>query len=167
MSCAIPLAATAQEGLQLKPQHALGLAPPADPSQLPVFLEADRLRGHSEKEIEAEGNAKLRRGGQSVFADWMRYDPPVDEVRAKGNVRLEQGGDTVYGERLQYNLQTERGYIEKPRYILTPEPRQPATGPTTKPRFGDADARGRAERFLFQGPKRYQAEAAEYTTCEP
>lgn len=167
VSCAIPLAATAQEGLQLKPQHALGLAPPADPSQLPVFLEADRLRGHSEKEIEAEGNAKLRRGGQSVFADWMRYDPPVDEVRAKGNVRLEQGGDTVYGERLQYNLQTERGYIEKPRYILTPEPRQPATGPTTKPRFGDADARGRAERFLFQGPKRYQAEAAEYTTCEP
>ena len=72
VSCAIPLAATAQEGLQLKPQHALGLAPPADPSQLPVFLEADRLRGHSEKEIEAEGNAKLRRGGQSVFADPMK-----------------------------------------------------------------------------------------------
>ena len=44
----------AQEGLQLKPQHALGLAAPADPSALPVFLEADRLRGHSETEVGAE-----------------------------------------------------------------------------------------------------------------
>ncbi|HEX6005833.1 MAG TPA: LPS-assembly protein LptD [Burkholderiales bacterium] len=167
VSCAFPLAATAQEGLQLKPQHALGLAAPADPSALPVFLEADRLRGHSEKEIEAEGNVKLRRGGQSVFADWMRYDPPADEVRARGNVQLQQGGDIVYGERLQYNLETERGHIEKPRYILTPEPRQAVAGPATKPRFAGADARGRAERFLFQGPKHYQAEAAEYTTCEP
>src|SRR5688572_7008333 len=90
VSCAFPMAATAQEGLQLKPQRALGLAPPSDPESLPVFLEADHLRGHSEKEIEAEGKARLRRGGQYFFADWMRYDQPTEQLRAAGNVRIEQ-----------------------------------------------------------------------------
>ena len=169
VSCALPVAAAAQEGLQLKPQRALGLTPPTDSEKLPVFLEADRLRGVGEKELEAEGNVKLRRGGQSVFADWMRYEQPSEQVRAAGNVRLEQGGDIVEGEKLQYNLGTDRGFMEKPRYTLTADP-QAATA-TTKPpakgRFTDADARGRAERLLFQGPKRYSAEQAEYTTCEP
>lgn len=167
VSCALPLAVAAQEGLQLKPQRALGLAPPSDPDALPVFLEADTVRGHTEKEIEAEGNVKLRRGGQSVFADWMRYDQPAEEIRAAGNVRLEQGGDTVEGERFQYHLATDRGYMDKPRYILTPVPQQPATTAPAKRRFSDTDARGRAERLLFEGPRRYRAEQAEYTTCEP
>ena len=166
VSCALPLAVAAQEGLQLKPQRALGLAPPSDPDVLPVFLEADKLRGHTEKEIEAEGSVKLRRGGQSVFADWMRYDQPAEEIRATGNVKLEQGGATVEGERLHYNLATDRGFMDKPRYILTPTPQQPASA-ASKQRFGDADARGRAERLLFEGPRRYRAEQAEYTTCEP
>jgi LPS-assembly protein len=167
VSCALPVAAAAQEGLQLKPQRAIGLTPPSDPKALPVFLEADQVRGHGEKEIEAEGNAKLRRGGQSFFADWMRYEQAAEQIRAAGNVRLEQGGDIVEGERLDYNLATDRGAMDKPRYTLTADP-QPAAGkPPAKGRFTDADARGRAERLLFEGPKRYRAEQAEYTTCEP
>lgn len=169
VSCALPIAAAAQEGLQLKPQRALGLTPPSDPEALPVFLEADQLRGHGEKEMEAVGNAKLRRGGQSVFADWMRYEQSSEQVRAAGNVRLEQGGDVVEGERLDYNLATDRGSMDKPRYTLTAVP-PPATATTTTPakqRFTDADGRGRAERLLFDGPRRYRAEQAEYTTCEP
>jgi LPS-assembly protein len=166
VSCALPLGAAAQVGLQLKPQRTLSLVPPADPDALPVFLESDKLQGHSEKEIEAEGNVKLRRGGQAMFADWMRYDQPANEIRARGHVHLEQRGDIVDGERLHYNLGTDRGFMEKPRYTLTPVPEATATGPV-KPRFAGADARGRAERLLFEGPGRYRAEQAEYTTCEP
>ena len=167
VSCALPVAAAAQEGLQLKPQRAIGLTPPSDPEALPVFLEADQVRGHGEKQIEAEGNAKLRRGGQYFFADWMRYEQAAEQIRAAGNVRIEQGGDIVEGERLDYNLATDRGAMDKPRYTLTADP-QPAAGkPPAKGRFTDADARGRAERLLFEGPKRYRAEQAEYTTCEP
>ena len=82
-------------------------------------------------------------------------------------MRAQQGGDIVEGERLDYNFTTDRGSMDKPRYVLTTDPQQPV-GPTgTKPRFGDADARGRAERLLFEGPRRYRAEQAEYTTCEP
>jgi LPS-assembly protein len=178
VSCAFPMAAAAQEGLQLKPQRALGLAPPADPESLPVFLEADQLRGHTEKEIEAEGQARLRRGGQSFFADWMRYEQTTEQLRAAGNVRIEQAGDIVEGERLHYNLATDRGFMDKPRYTLTamppasalisPAPATMAGQPApAKPRFGEADGRGRAERLLFEGPQRYRAEQAEYTTCEP
>jgi len=167
LSCALPVAATGQEGLQLKPQRALGLAPPADPNALPVFVDADKLQGHAEREVEAFGDAKLRRGGQSFFADWMRYEQPGDQLRAAGNVRVEQAGDVIEGERLEYNFITDRGFMEKPRYVLTADPQSTSGAPGAKPRFGDTDARGRAERLLFEGPQRYRAVQGEYTTCEP
>ena len=169
--CALPLVAAAQEGLQLKPQSALILTPPQNTDRGPVFLEADAVRGHNDKETEAEGNVRLRKRGQAVFADWLRYDKAADEVTAVGNVRIEQRGDIVEGERLRYNLETDRGVMEKPRYTLTPAP--PPTTPAaptpgaSKPRFTDADARGRAERLLFEGARQYRAQQAEYTTCEP
>lgn len=166
VSCALPLAAAAQEGLQLKPQRTLSLVPPSDPEALPVFLEADKLQGHNDKEIEAEGTVRLRRGGQAVFADWLRYDKPENEVRAAGHVRIEQRGDIIEGERLRYNLETDRGFMDKPHYTLTPAPSTAAAVPS-KPRFTDADARGRAERLLFEGARQYRAEQAEYTTCGP
>lgn len=169
--CALSLVAAAQDGLQLKAQPALTLIPPSNTDRVPVFLEADQLRGHSEKETEAEGNVRLRKRGQAVFADWLRYDNAEDQVTAVGNVRIEQRGDIVEGERLRYNLETNRGFMEKPRYTLTPAP--PATTPAApapgarKPRFTDADARGRAERLLFEGARQYRVQHAEYTTCEP
>lgn len=167
--CSLPLAAAAQEGLQLKPQPALKLNPPARADNGPVFIEADRITGHNERETVAEGNVRLRRSGQAVFADWLRYDRPVDEISATGNVRIQQGGDTIEGERLQYRMETDRGFMDKPRYTLTRPPAGSST-PTpgaAQPRFTDADARGRAERLLFEGKGQYRAERAEYTTCEP
>lgn len=168
--CALPLAAAAQEGLKLKPDPSLKLLPPSQAEEVPIFIDADRIKGHSEKETEAEGNVRLRKRGQAVFADWLRYDRPADEVTAIGNVRIEQGGDTIEGERLRYQLETDRGFMEKPRYTLTPATQTGAYTPSpsvAKPRFTDADARGRAERLLFEGPRQYRAQQAEYTTCEP
>lgn len=166
--CSLPLAAAAQEGLQLKSQPSLMLAPPARTNDGPVFIEADRIKGHSEKETEAEGNVRLRRSGQAVFADWLRYDRAADEVSAKGNVRIEQGGDVIEGERLQYQLETDRGFMDRPRYTLTRPARGIPHGPDViKPRFTDGDARGRAEKLLFEGTGQYRAQQAEYTTCEP
>jgi LPS-assembly protein len=162
----LPLAAAAQQGLQLKPQPVLTLAPPGPAHALPVFLEADTVRGHTDKETEAEGSVRLRRGTQTVFADWLRYDKAENEVTAIGNVRIQQRGDIVEGDRLNYKLDTDRGFMERPRYMLISVP---AAAPPTpgKPRFTDVDARGRAERLLFEGDGRYRAEQAEYTTCEP
>ncbi|MCC7487943.1 MAG: LPS-assembly protein LptD [Burkholderiales bacterium] len=163
--CALAGAAAAQEGLRLKLQPTLVLLPPAQRDDaLPVFLEADRLRGHAEKETEAEGAAQLRRRGQAVFADWMRYEQPTEEVSAKGNVRIEQGADVVEGTELSYNLATERGFMLAPDFTLHRAPQTP-TG--QKRAFETSDARGSAERMLFEGPGLYRARRASYTTCGP
>lgn len=164
--CALPWLAAAQEGLKLKPHPALTLRPPAHTEGLPVFLEAERLRGHTDEETEAEGAVKLRRGDQKVFADRLRYDRHENEVTATGNVRLEQRGDVIEGELLHYNLDTDRGFLDRPRYTLTADRESPVAG-AARPRFTERDARGRAERLLFEGKNQYRAEQGEYTTCEP
>src|SRR5689334_9428803 len=106
---ALPAAALAQQGLQLKPQRSLLDVGPGAPDDTPVYIEADRLQGFSEKEIEGQGNVRLRKRGQAFFADWMRHDQRENEVVAIGNVRIEQGADVLQGARLRYNLDTSRG----------------------------------------------------------
>ncbi len=164
--CTLPLAAAAQEGLKLKPQPSLILIPPSNTDVVPLFIDADNIRGHNDKETEAEGDVRLRKRGKAMFADWLRYDKQTDEITATGNVRLDQRGDVTEGDRLQYNIETERGSMEKTRYMLTPA--SPIASPETGiPSFAKVDARGTAERLLFEGPGQYRAKQAEYTTCAP
>ena len=164
--CALPLAAAAQEGLKLKPQPSLILIPPSNTDAVPLFIEADTIRGRNDKETEAEGDVKLRKRGKAIFADWLRYDKPEDEITAVGNVRIDQRGDVTEGDRLHFNLETERGFMDKPRYTLTPA--APVAPPVAGiPPFAETDARGSAERLLFEGPRLYRAQHALYTTCAP
>jgi len=161
--CALPLAVAAQQGLKLKSQPTLMLVPPGLKESVPLFLDADRLQGHNEKETVAEGDVRLRTRGQAVHADHLRYDRPTDEVTATGNVRIERGPDVVEGTYLKYNLETQRGHMDQPRYTLHKSrdlgsPQQP---------FRETDARGAAERILFEGADRFRASRAQYTTCGP
>lgn len=160
---AFPVAAGAQQGLKLKSQPTLVLTPPPTKEDVPLFLEADRLLGHSDRETEAVGEVRLRRRGQAVHADRLRYDKPENEITAEGNVRLEQGPSVVEGARLKYNLETDRGFMETPRYTF----HKNADPGGQRQTFRPADARGTAERLLFEGPNQYRAQRAEYTACSP
>ncbi|MGH8622575.1 MAG: LPS-assembly protein LptD, partial [Burkholderiales bacterium] len=160
---ALPLSAHAQQGLTLKPQSALLVLPPSLREDIPLFIEADRLQGHQEREAEAEGNVRLRRRGQAVYADRLRYDKPTNEFTAQGNVRMERGADVLEGARLQYNLESDSGFLDQPSYTLHKSP-QPGGG---RQPFRDGDGRGRAERILFEGPGRFRAERGAYTSCGP
>jgi len=164
--CALPLVAGAQQGLQPKPQSGVRLKPAPKTEDVPVFVEADRVQGTQDQNIEASGNARLRKGDQAFFADWMRHDTPTDVLTAKGNVRLEQGNEIIEGESLRYELATDRGNMERPSYLLMSVP---AAGPISaaNARFAQSDGRGTAERLLFEGPGKYRIESASYTTCEP
>lgn len=166
MLCALPLLAGADEGLKLKPQSGMLLIPPANDDVLPLFIEADRIQGTQDKEIEAFGSARLRKRGQAFHADWMRHDTPSDVLNASGHVRVEQSREILEGETLRYEMATDRGHMDRPRYTLmsTPEGGPISSGNL---RFGQVDGRGTAERLLFQGPGQYRVEAANYTTCEP
>jgi LPS-assembly protein len=161
--CALPLLAGADEGLKLKPQPGLLLIPPDNADVVPLFMEADRIQGTQDQEVEAFGNARLRKRGQSFQADWMHHDTAADVLTAKGHVRLEQDREVLEGEALRYEMATERGHMDQPRYMLMSVP---ATAPAGA-RFAQADGRGTAERLLFDGPGKYRIETASYTTCEP
>lgn len=161
--CALPLLAGANDGLTLKSQSRL-LPPPETPEEVPLFVEADRIEGTQDKELEAFGNVRMRKRGQAFAADWMRHDTQNEVLNARGNVSLEQGREIIEGSVLRYETVTDRGYMETPRYMLMT---LPPTGPAGSAPLPVSDARGTAERLLFQGPGQYRVESANYTTCEP
>ncbi|MEY4599482.1 MAG: LPS-assembly protein LptD [Pseudomonadota bacterium] len=161
--CALPLLAGADDVLMLKPESRL-LPPPDPPQDVPLFVEADRIEGTQDKELEAFGNVRMRKRGQAFAADWMRHDTQNEILDAKGNVSLEQGREMIEGSVLRYETASDRGFMESPRYMLMT---LPPTGPVGSGPSPVSDGRGTAERLLFQGPGQYRVESANYTTCEP
>jgi len=144
-----PGAAADEPGLKLKIQPALIPYSERSEEPTPMFLEADRLQGHQDRELEAEGNASLRKRGAAVFSDYLYYAFPERELTVTGHVRFEKEGDVVTGEKLFYNLDSESGYFEKPAY-----------------RFQQFRARGSADRMVMESPTKMRVEKATYTNCD-
>lgn len=164
--CALPAAAHAQQGLSLRMQTTITVLPDAkSDAPAPIYLEADRIQGYSERETEASGNARARSRGQAFSADWMRFDHRINELTAIGNVHLEQGAYVVEGLRLRYDIDSERGVLENARYSVNAR----ATGnlPIAGGSAPNFDGRGTAERIVFDGPGVFRAQQASFTTCEP
>jgi LPS-assembly protein len=138
-------------GLALKLQPSLLRLPPDSNEKLPLFVEADNVQGHQDRELEAEGTVRLRRRGQAVYADWLRYDKPEDEVRARGNVRLEQRGDVLEGSEMRLHLESGRGNIEKPQYEV---------------RINSTRGHGEGERIEMQSHDKFRVVGGSYTSCE-
>ncbi len=115
----------------------------------PLFVDADRIRGRQQREIEASGDVRLRRTGEAIFADYLSYDFATQEVVARGNLRFERQGVVVTGVGLRYNLANSTGEIEQVNYFLT-----------------ETGAHGEADRLIAQGKSRARIEDATYTNCE-
>ena len=143
-------AQAAGSGLGLKLDRELQPPPPAGNERLPVFIDADELRGHQERDFEARGAARFRTREKAVYADWLLYQSTTEEVEAAGSVRLEQAGDVFTGTRLKLNLNTNNGYLQQPTFTL-----------------GEQHARGDAQEFIFAGENRYRVDHGRYTTCGP
>jgi LPS-assembly protein len=135
-------------GLKLDPEMIDFEAPPAS-SELPVFLEADRIEGVQDKHVDAIGNAIVRRRGLRLSADRLSYSIPDDTVTATGQVRFRREGDLVTGDRATYNLAQDTGNMDNAGY-----------------RFSDLGSRGRANRVVMRDRDRYRAERATYTNCD-
>ena len=175
---ALPALATAQGTLALRMQPTIAGVPDGKSGvPAPVYMEGDRMQGHSERETEVLGNARARSRGQAIAADWMRFDSRFNELTAIGNVQLEQGAYVAQGVCLRYDFDTERGVMERAKYFINPR----ATGnlpiaavpsgvmptaSTSAARQG-MSGRGVAERILFEGPGQFHAQRASFTTCEP
>ena len=132
----------------LKSQLAFLPFPEGQKDPLPTFISAERLQGVADKQVEAAGEAELRKRGQRVFADRMMYFPESDEVHAEGRVRVEQHGDVLEGPTLRLNFDTARGSMEQHWF-----------------RLAESGGRGSGERLLFEGEKKYRMQETSYTTC--
>jgi LPS-assembly protein len=142
-------AAADEPGLKLKIQPALIPYSESGDESTPMFLEADRLQGHQDRELEAEGNVSLRKRGAAVFSDYLYYAFPERELTVTGHVRFEKEGDVVTGEKLFYNLDSESGYLAKPAYM-----------------FQQFRARGSADRMVMESPTKIRVDKATYTNCD-
>ncbi|MFZ5523203.1 MAG: LPS-assembly protein LptD [Pseudomonadota bacterium] len=143
----------------------------------PAVVEADRLEGKKGKQLEASGNALLRKGDQTIRADRLLYfqdthdihaqgsvllrkgDQSIRtdrlwyfedtrEVDAQGSVELEQNGSKMSGPHLRLNLDTGIGTMEEPEFFLP-----------------ENDGRGAAEVVHIQDKKHFILDKASYTTC--
>jgi len=140
----------AGSGLGLKLDRELDTPALSGNERLPIFIDADQLQGHQDRDFEARGSARFRTREKAVFADWLFYRSDIEQVEAAGNVRLERGGDVFQGTRLKLNLDTNEGYLQEPTFTLA-----------------EQGARGDAREFIFAGENRYRVDQGRYTTCGP
>lgn len=124
------------------------MAMPESTQETPSFVEADRLEGKKDDQIEATGNAILRKRGQSIRADRLLYFQKTNDLDAQGSVVVEQEGNTMSGPHLKLNLDTNAGEMEKPVFYLI-----------------ENDGRGAADVMYFHDKLHYTLDKATYTTC--
>ena len=172
-----PDGATAQgQGLQL--DRALGAPPAGRGPDLPTFLTADRIEGVGAVEVQASGNAEIRRGDTTLTADRITYFTDDDEAEAVGDVRLRIGADEMSGPRLRMRISDSSGIFEQPSFRLAqrqvrsrlkrglPAAAQATATEDTSLRV-DVEGRGTAEAIRFEGDERYRLTDGTFTTCKP
>lgn len=149
-SAAQAQAASTVPPLRLKRSRSLTLTPLTGEPPIPVFIQAMRIQGHKDAEVEAFDDAELRQWGQVLFADHLIYSQPEDEVFAEGKVRVEQKTEITEGTELRLKLEKKQGYMNAASFQFV-EQLPPG--------------RGTAEKMLFQGENLYRLEQSRYTTC--
>ncbi len=102
----------------------------------PLFVRADEIRGRPDLDVEAVGNAELRRSDIRIRADRLSYDQANDIARASGNVRISHDGNRYSGPEVQIRLEAFEGFFIAPTFVLG---RTGAAGSATRMDFLDAD----------------------------
>ena len=138
------------EGIVLRMTDSLRLDAPGRPTKdRPIFVRADEIRGRPDLDVEAVGNAELRRSDLRIRADRLSYDQVNDIARASGNVRVAHQGNVYTGPRAELKLASFEGSVVEPTFFI-----------------GRTGAGGTAARMDFLDPDRAVATAATYTSCQ-
>ena len=172
-----PEAASAQgQGLRL--ERSLGAPPPGRGPDLPTFLTADRIEGLGSAEVEAIGNAEIRRGDTALTADRIKYFGEDDEALATGSVHLRIGPDEMTGPRLRMRLEDSSGIFEEPTFRFAQRtvrsrlkkgmpPGAQLTATDSGRLMVDVEGRGSAAAIRFEGDEHYRVTDGTFTTCKP
>jgi LPS-assembly protein len=114
----------------------------------PAVIEADKLVGKANDQIEATGNATISQDEKSIRADTLLFNQHTHEIDARGGVMLKQDGNTMNGPHLMFNMDKNSGAMEQPQYYLK-----------------ENAARGSADSLQIQDRLHYSLDNATYTTC--
>ncbi len=142
-ACAAPALASAARLREV----ARASKPPRDRRAI-VTVDADRIQGRPDKDVQARGDVQLRQGNMLLRTDSLDYDVARDEAKASGNVRIERGGDVFKGQSVQITVSRLEGFVTDPEYF-----------------FARTQAGGRAERIDFVDEDRAMLTRADYTSC--
>jgi LPS-assembly protein len=146
--CALSSPARAEDEPLLLKLDRTFTATPHSGGDAPAFISADRMEGKKGNQLDASGNAELRREGQSISADHLVFHQDTREVVADGSVRIEQNGDVLTGLHLEYNLDSRVGDLSHSEY-----------------RLASNGARGVAATLHLGGQGNYTLNDVTYTTC--
>ena len=148
------LEAFADTSVQLKSSGRLSPASPAGkPAPGPTHVEADKVEGHDQLELVAEGKVIMRNLREQLEADWLRYDASTDFAEARGNVVFSRDRDRLEGSVLKLKLEARLGDMKDVKFQLFSKDAK--------------QVRGEAKTLTFAGPDVYQMDAASYTSCPP
>ena len=82
-------------------------------------LTADSLTTFNDAEImEAKGNVILKRGNETLKADFARYYMATNWVFLKGNVIVNNGKDELSSEEAEFDLRSRVGWLKKGRIFM-------------------------------------------------
>ena len=92
-------------------------AKPATPG--PAYLHADSIQSLRDDITELKGNAEMKRDGEQVNADYLRYDQTADHADASGHVILMQpSGASFSANEAHLDLNPRNGYTDAGAYHL-------------------------------------------------
>ncbi|WP_194724553.1 LPS-assembly protein LptD [Noviherbaspirillum malthae] len=89
-----------------------------DEKNAPATVSAEQMSGRPDREVILERDVEIIRGPTTVNADRATYRVVEDEVEASGNIRMRRFGDTYTGDEMRLRLEAQEGYVTHPTYRL-------------------------------------------------
>lgn len=132
----------------------------AESASLPgaIEIEGDTLQLRMDRELRAIGNAVIRRDGQEVTGDDIRYDMQNDELHVEGNAVISAGQTKITGPMLRMRLSENIGEMRDVSIEFKSAPPRPSNQDTSALLNDDA--------ILISDPKRYLDDNQSYSDQE-
>ncbi len=165
----------------------------AEKATLPgtIEIEGDTMQLRMDRELRATGNAVMRKDGQQVTGDDIRYDVQNDELQVEGHAVITTGQATIRGPMLRMRMSENIGEMRDVTIEFKSAPPPPSNQDSSgllnddailvsdpkrylednqlyssKPRAPTLDnIRVSAKQVLFEGQNVKRLKSASYTSC--
>lgn len=121
-----------------------------------IEIEGDTLQLRMDRQMRAVGNAIIRKDGQQVTGDEIRYDMQNDELQVDGNAVITAGQTKITGPMLRMRMSENIGEMRDVSIEFKSSPPPPSDQ--------DSSALLSDQAILLSDPKRYLEDNQSYST---